>query len=116
MTNLSSTAALVADLEKLSKTIGQLATDLKNAPSEEPASDVQSQPEEKTVEAVKEPEVKKTESKVTFEQLKSLFAEKSQAGHTAELKEILNKLGAAKISAVKPEDYESAYLAAQEIK
>ena len=68
------------------------------------------------VEAVKEPEVKKTESKVTFEQLKSLFAEKSQAGHTAELKEILNKLGAAKISAVKPEDYESAYLAAQEIK
>ena len=61
-------------------------------------------------------EAKKEESTVTFEQLKSLFAEKSQAGHTAELKEILNKLGAAKISAVKLEDYESAYLAAKEIK
>ena len=58
---------------------------------------------------------KTKESEVTFEQLKTLFAEKSQAGHTSELKEILNKLGAVKLSGVKPEDYESAYLAAQEI-
>ena len=62
----------------------------------------------------KKPAEKAKESEVTFEQLKTLFAEKSQAGHTSELKEILNKLGAVKLSGVKPEDYESAYLAAQE--
>lgn len=53
---------------------------------------------------------------VTLEQVRALLAEKSQAGLTAEVKEILTKFGAAKLSAVKPEDYASLYAAASELK
>lgn len=64
----------------------------------------------------KKPDKKQEEAEVTLEQLKTLLAEKSQAGHTDQIRELLKKFGAVKISAVKPEDYQSLYLAAEEIK
>ena len=72
--------------------------------------------EAKPAKEAKKPEAKAEESGVTFEQLKTLLAEKSQAGHTDQIRELLKKFGAVKISAVKPEDYQSLYLAAEEIK
>ena len=44
------------------------------------------------------------------------MAEKSQAGFTAKVKELLETFGAAKLSAVNPEDYEALLEAAKEIK
>lgn len=69
-----------------------------------------------TKKAEKKQEVKQKEAEVTLEKLKTLLAEKSQAGHTDQIRELLKKFGAVKISAVKPEDYQSLYLAAEEIK
>jgi hypothetical protein len=44
------------------------------------------------------------------------MAEKSQSGLTNKVKEVLEKFGAAKLSAVKPEDYEALLAAAMAIK
>lgn len=53
---------------------------------------------------------------VTIEQIRAVMAEKSQAGLTAQVKELLETFGAAKLSAVNPEDYEALLEAAKEIK
>lgn len=41
----------------------------------------------------------------TLEDIRALMAQKSQDGKSKEVKELLQKHGAAKLSAVKPEDY-----------
>ena len=44
---------------------------------------------------------------LTLEEVRAVCAEKSRAGFTAEVKAIIAKHGADRLSAVKPEDYES---------
>ena len=44
---------------------------------------------------------------LTLEEVRAVCAEKSRAGFTAEVKAIIAKHGVDKLSAVKPEDYES---------
>lgn len=53
----------------------------------------------KTVKA--EPE----EKSLTLEEVRAVLAEKSRAGHTAEVKELLNKHGADKLSEIDPSEY-----------
>ena len=57
------------------------------------------------------PEVpaKKEESKkeLKLEDVRAVLAEKSRAGHTAEVRALLKKYGAAKLSAVDPTNYEA---------
>lgn len=48
---------------------------------------------------------KKEEQKVAVEDIRVVLAEKSQAGKTKEIKELLGKYGAAKLSAVEEKDY-----------
>ena len=45
------------------------------------------------------------ESPATLEGIRALMAQKTQEGMSKEIKELLQKYGAAKLSAVKPEDY-----------
>lgn len=45
------------------------------------------------------------DAEITIGQVRAVMAEKSQAGLTAEVKEVLKSFGAIKVSAVKPEDY-----------
>ena len=44
------------------------------------------------------------ESPATLEGIRALMAQKTQEGKSKEIKELLQKYGAAKLSAVKPED------------
>lgn len=62
----------------------------------------------KTVKA--EPEAKP----LTLEEVRAVLAEKSRAGHTAEVKELLNKHGADKLSGINPSEY-AALLADAEV-
>lgn len=129
MTHSLLTPALVADLEKLSKTIGQIAMDLKDAGMQDTAVSVtEDAPKKRQTKPLFDPYPKKKEAEeeksssqtsadqaseekveVTIEQLRALLAEKSQAGLTAGVKDLLNKYGASKLSAVKPEDYSELY-------
>lgn len=47
----------------------------------------------------------KKEKVVAVEDIRAVMAQKSQEGKTKEIRELLQKFGAVKLSAVKPEDY-----------
>ena len=51
---------------------------------------------------------------LTLEEVRAVCAEKSRAGFTAEVKSIITKRGADKLSAIKPEEY-AAVLAEVEV-
>ena len=53
------------------------------------------------------------ESPATLEGIRALMAQKTQEGKSKEIKELLQKYGAAKPSAVKPEDYPALMQEAQ---
>lgn len=57
-------------------------------------------------EVLKEPE-KKEKPKITLEQVRAILAEKSRAGKTSDVKELITRYGATKLSEVKEEDYEA---------
>ena len=50
---------------------------------------------------------KETKSALTLEQVRAVLANKSRAGHTAEIRELLKKYGASKLSLVDPKHYEA---------
>ncbi len=53
------------------------------------------------------------EQLATLEGIRALMAQKTQEGKSKEIKELLQKYGAAKLSAVKPEDYPALMQEAQ---
>ena len=53
------------------------------------------------------------EQPATLEGIRALMAQKTQEGKSKEIKELLQKYGAAKLSAVKPEDYPALIQEAQ---
>ena len=72
---------------------------------------------DKTVKAQKQAEPEKAEVQqeqpATLEGIRALMAQKTQEGKSKEIKELLQKYGAAKLSAVKPEDYPALMQEAQ---
>ncbi len=73
---------------------------------------------EKTVKAQKQAQPESAaeaqpESPATLEGIRALMAQKTQEGKSKEIKELLQKYGAAKLSAVKPEDYPALMQEAQ---
>ena len=67
-----------------------------------------------TVKAQKQDAVQEQqEQPATLEGIRALMAQKTQEGKSKEIKELLQKYGAAKLSAVKPEDYPALMQEAQ---
>ena len=54
------------------------------------------------------------EKPLTLEEVRAVLAEKSRAGHTAEVRQLLNKHGADKLSGIDPAEY-AALLAEAEV-
>lgn len=50
---------------------------------------------------------KKTKSILTLEEVRAVLADKSRAGHTAEIRELLKKYSASKLSLIDPKHYEA---------
>ncbi|MCB6544699.1 DNA ligase [Blautia glucerasea] len=50
---------------------------------------------------------KKTKSTLTLEEVRAVLADKSRAGHTVEIRELLKKYDASKLSLVDPIHYEA---------
>ena len=48
-----------------------------------------------------------TPKPVTLEQVRAVLAEKSRSGHTAKVRELLKKHGAAKLSVIDPAEFEA---------
>lgn len=49
----------------------------------------------------------KNKPALTLEEVRAVLADKSRAGHTAEIRELLKKYGATKLSLVDPKHYEA---------
>ena len=49
----------------------------------------------------------KTEPEIPLEKVRGILAEKSRAGHTAEVRAIIQKYGADRLSDIDPKDYEA---------
>lgn len=73
--------------------------------------------EAKVVEQIPEKtEIKPKKGKtVSLEDVRGILAQKSQAGHSAEVKELITKYGADKLSAIDPSKYEELIKDAEEI-
>ena len=69
--------------------------------------------EQKQDAAKAQPESAVQEQPATLEGIRALMAQKTQEGKSKEIKELLQKYGAAKLSAVKPEDYPALMQEAQ---
>ena len=60
-----------------------------------------------TPEPTKAPVKKETKPQLKLEDVRAVLAEKSRAGHTAEIRALLKKYGAAKLSEIDPANYEA---------
>lgn len=91
-------------LKKCGETLVQISEDLRNIFSDtseaEPVTPVKEDAQPKNKPETKTPEIKK-------EQVRAVLAEKSRAGFTQEIKELLKKYGANKLFEVDPSDYEA---------
>lgn len=54
-----------------------------------------------------EPQAKPEKKELKLEDVRAVLAERSRAGYTAQIRELLHKYGASKLSAVDPKDYEA---------
>jgi hypothetical protein len=78
-------------LISISKSLGEMFTDNKSNSSA-------TTPTEKPEPAV---------NALSLEEVRAILADKSRAGHTAKIRELLQKYGAEKLSEIKPSDYSS---------
>ena len=73
------------------------------------------EPETVTAEPKKEEPPKQPEKKYTLEDVRKALAEKSSAGFTDQVRELLEKHGGAKLSAIDPAEYPAIMEEAKEI-
>ena len=94
------------------KTVGVPAGQAMKIDSEEIPGDKENNTAEKPVAKA----AKSVEKSITIEQVRAVMAEKSQAGLTSKVKELLEKYGANKLSAVNPDDYAALMEEAAQLK
>ena len=75
--------------------------------------DVKEQKQDTVKEQKQDAVQEQQEQPATLEGIRALMAQKTQEGKSKEIKELLQKYGAAKLSAVKPEDYPALMQEAQ---
>lgn len=99
MGKMSELAAELAELKRCGEVligISETLTEMFSGADEEPAAETKA--EEKPVKKAKAKEV-------TLAEVRAVLAEKSRQGHTGEVKELLAKYGADKLSGVDPAKY-----------
>ena len=97
---------VVSDLRSLADSLQAVAEAMTQNEPEQPEKKSVQKLEKKTAAKKVEPPVEKAEPKpLTLEQVRAALAEKSRAGHTAEVKALLLKHGADKLSDIDPAEY-----------
>ena len=95
MSKMSEMAMTIEELRNAVAAINDVANYLSQLFS---GDSTEEQPEDKA--SVKKPEL-------TLEQVRAVLSEKSRAGYTAGVRELLQKYGASKLSQVDPSNYEA---------
>ena len=95
MSKMSDMAQTIEELRSAAAAI----TDVANWLSQQFSSDAEEAP-------ITEAQLEK-KPELTLEQVRAVLADKSRAGHTAAVRDLLQKYGAAKLSQVDPKHYEA---------
>ena len=98
---------VIEDVRSLGDSLQALADAMASGePKEEPKKKTRTKAEPKPKAQELAPAEAEPEKKpLTLEEVRMVLAEKSRAGHTAEVKELLNKHGADKLSEIDPSEY-----------
>lgn len=70
---------------------------------------------EETPKAIEAKATKKAEPEVSMEKVRSVLAQKSQAGFTTEVRTIIQKYGASRLSEIDPKDFKAVLADAEEL-
>jgi len=93
MSNMAMTIEELRNAAAISDAANWLAQQFSGNTDESPNQKAETKPEQKPV--------------LTLEQVRVVLAEKSRSGHTAAVRELLQKYGASKLSQIHPENYEA---------
>lgn len=106
---------VIGDLRSLADSLQAVADAVADNRAAEAGKPDAKEPE-KAAKKEEKPVAKQTqeEKPLTLEEVRAVLAEKSRAGHTAEVRELLNKHGADKLSEIAPAEY-AALLAEAEV-
>ena len=97
---------VVSDLRSLADSLQAVADAVAQGGQEQPDQTTEEKPAQKPEKKNVAKQVEKAEPKpLTLEQVRAVLAEKSRAGHTAEVKALLLKHGADKLSDIDPAEY-----------
>ena len=106
---------VVSDLRSLADSLQAVADSVAQGGQEQPDQTTEEKPAQKPEKKNVAKQVEKAEPKpLTLEQVRAALAEKSRAGHTSEVKALLIKHGADKLSDIDPAEY-PALLAEAEV-
>ncbi len=106
---------VVSDLRSLADSLQAVADAVAQGGQEQPDQTTEEKPTQKPEKKNVTKQVEKAEPKpLTLEQVRAALAEKSRAGHTSEVKALLIKHGADKLSDIDPAEY-PALLAEAEV-
>ena len=104
---LDAAVAVITDIRSLADSLQALVDAMsENAPAEKPVVKASKPKKIAAKEAAEEP-APKEEKPLTLEDVRAVLAEKSRKGHTAEVKALLVKYGADKLSEIDPAEYAS---------
>ena len=101
MSRMSDMAQTIENLRSAAAAISDAADRLTKMFSEEP----------QTADAPASP----SEPELTLEQVRAVLADKSRQGHTAEIRTLLQKYGASKLSQIDPAHYKALLAEAEEL-
>lgn len=106
---------VVSDLRSLADSLQAVADAVAQGGQDQPDQTTEEKPAQKPEKKNVAKQVEKAEPKpLTVEQVRAALAEKSRAGHTSEVKALLIKHGADKLSDIDPAEY-PALLAEAEV-
>lgn len=106
---------VVSDLRSLADSLQAVADAVAQGGQEQPDQTTEEKPAQKPEKKNVAKQVEKAEPKpLSLEQVRAALAEKSRAGHTSEVKALLIKHGADKLSDIEPAEY-PALLAEAEV-
>lgn len=104
---LDAAVAVITDIRSLADSLQALVDAMsENAPAEKPAAKASKPKKIVAKEAPAEP-APKEEKPLNLEDVRAVLADKSRKGHTAEVKALLTKHGADKLSEIDPAEYAS---------
>ena len=97
---------MVSDLRSLADSLQAVADAVAQGGQEQPDQTTEEKPAQEPEKKTAAKKEEKAEPKpLTLEQVRAALAEKSRAGHTAEVKALLLKHGADKLSDIDPAEY-----------